>query len=182
MKYLNKNKGFTLIETMMAILVLSIALVSLLTLISGNLFYSKYIKNEITANYLMQEVIDYIRNDRDTTILYGENEDDSSNWDTFLNKYIDAGCFTDGCILDAKNETIDSCDDSNCDYLKYDSDIQNGNFYNYKYGEDTSFERIIKMEEGESSDEIVFTVTVKWKNGNLSKERSLKSNLTNWYE
>src|SRR5574344_1635091 len=95
--YIKKlNKGFTLIETMVSILILSVALAALISLISGSLFISRYNKNEITVNYLLQEVIDYVKNDRDTKI-FQEGQD----WDSFLSEYQMAGCFDDsGCKIE----------------------------------------------------------------------------------
>jgi prepilin-type N-terminal cleavage/methylation domain-containing protein len=100
---LQKNKGFTLLETLIAIFVMAVAFTSLLSLMTTTMFSARYANNEITATYLAQEAVDYIRNDRDTTAFQG------GNWNDFINHYgatlgTPSVCYsiTDpGCNLDA---------------------------------------------------------------------------------
>lgn len=65
-KIKNFNKGFTIIEALVAISILTIAVTGPLSLASKGLSYSSYAKDEITAFYLANEAIDTIRNIRDT--------------------------------------------------------------------------------------------------------------------
>lgn len=64
--------GFTLIEALVAISILTIAVTGPLSLASKGLAYSSYAKDEITAFYLANEAIDVIRNIRDTNIKSGK--------------------------------------------------------------------------------------------------------------
>lgn len=168
----NNKGGFTLIETMVAIFILSMALIALLGVISSSLFYAKYSRNEITANYLLQEVIDSVKNDRSSGILIG------ANWETFTNKY--TLCAGNGCEIDAKSGDIEEQCQSGCNSLKYDesADDGNGSFYNYTSGVTSNFNRKVVITT--NGDELDVTVTVSWKNGSVTKTRSLSSSILNW--
>lgn len=179
---IKQESGFTLIETMVAVTVLSVALAALISLTSSNLFLSRYTKNEITANYLMQEVVDYIKNDRDTQVFKG-----GVVWSDFLNKYKDAGCFDNGCRIDVSKDQVFSCErtdegdfgDLPCNVFFYDDEATNGGFFNYEKGNLDKFKRMVKMTE--NGDEVNIKIDIEWKNGNLPKSRSLESSLINWY-
>jgi prepilin-type N-terminal cleavage/methylation domain-containing protein len=63
------NKGFTLVETLAAILLLSIALAGPMTIAQKGLRASLTAKNEDTAFNLAQDAIEYVRYARDTHCL-----------------------------------------------------------------------------------------------------------------
>ena len=65
---INKNKGFTLIETIVAITILMISIVGPLALASKGIVYAEYVRDEITAFNLAQEAMESIRNIRDENI------------------------------------------------------------------------------------------------------------------
>ena len=186
-----KNRGFTLIETMVAVLILSTSLTSLLTLTSSSLFAAKYANNEITANYLLQEAVDYIRNDRDSIVFQQRNNGDATSvsWNIFLAKYgyINSTCFSpDGCYLDITEQNsfnvIRSCT-SPCTLMYFDPAANHKEFYTYStdFGLASSFRRKITMRINPTNiNELLFTVTVDWKNGNLSRSRSLNESILNW--
>lgn len=62
-------KGFTLIETLFAILIFSAALVSLLTISAKGIAATNEVKNETTAFYLSQEGLEVVRNIRDSNFV-----------------------------------------------------------------------------------------------------------------
>jgi len=186
-----KNRGFTLIETMVAVLILSTSLTSLLTLTSSSLFAAKYANNEITANYLLQEAVDYIRNDRDSIVFQQRINGDltSVSWNNFLNKYgyINSSCFSpNGCYLDITEQTplnvIRACA-SPCTLMYFDPTAHYNEFYTYRpdFGTVSTFRRTITMSINPTNiNELLVTVTVNWKNGNLSRSRSLNESILNW--
>lgn len=184
-KSLNLNSGFTLIESLFAIMTLTFTITILMTVVSGSLFSSRYSKDEIIVSYLMQEVVDYIRNDRDTTVFLN-----NGSWDDFYNHYSECSSSNGGCyfaIMGNSISSINSCD-NNCKYLYFDRNASYGSFYNYKEtaldGSDnyaTNFKRkIIVTKNPQNSDEININVNVSWKNGGTSLERNLSNTVTNW--
>jgi len=70
-----KFGGFTLIEVLAAILVLTIGLVSVLSLVSYNIKQGSQTMNQIIAFNLAQEGIEIVRNIRDTNIKQGNDYD-----------------------------------------------------------------------------------------------------------
>lgn len=177
---IKNNKGFTLIETMVAVLILSIALAALLSLTASSTFNARYANNEITANYLLQEAADYIKNDRDSTVI-------SSSFSTFKNKYGtgDSVCFNPkGCYFEpfdmsGTNQTV--CPSSSCPVLNYDSNPGAKNFYTYRTGSGITaspFTRSVYMTQ--TGDEIDALIKVDWKNGNLARSRTLRISLLDW--
>jgi prepilin-type N-terminal cleavage/methylation domain-containing protein len=186
---LQKNKGFTLIETMVAVFVLTIALAALLSLTSQNLFSARYANNEITGTYLMQEAIDSIRHDRDT-IAFQQNGI-SGDWDKFLEKY--KACFEDrGCYVEPADPlfTPEVCSTDSklgnipCPFFMYDERGSNNDYYTYKKSDEavvSKFKRQILMAlNPNNKDEVDIKVNVEWQNGTLVRSGSLYYTLLNW--
>lgn len=191
-----KNTGFTLIETMIAVFILVIAMQGMLGLIASSLFSARYAKNDITANYLIEEAVDYIRNNRDTIAFQQNDPVTSTGWSNFLNNYgyPNSLCFStlNGCKMDItpdnmSSQPITSCDGSNhgfgtvrCEVFNYDENNSN-NFYTYNPtgSVKSNFKRQIVMSLA-SSDELNIKVTVEWLNGNLVRSRTSEISLLNW--
>ncbi len=186
-KFLQKNKGFTLLETMIAVLILTVALNSLFTLVTSSLFSATYAKNKITAVYLAQEVVDYVRNDRDNTAFKGNNGGD---WTSFLAHYGSGNmCFGSyGCVVEPADTntttSVSACTSIGCPTLFYDTGATNFDYYTYKntFGSavKTSFQRQVLMSTSNGGDELDMTVTVKWMNGGVANTQILRSSLLKW--
>ena len=86
----NFKKGFTLIETLIAISILMVVMVGPLTLAQRSLSSVSLTKEKMTAYFLAQDAIEYVRSVRDGNILSG------NGWG-------------DGFLID-----MDSCLDSYC--------------------------------------------------------------------
>ncbi len=199
-----KNKGFTLVETMVAVLILTLTIVSLMTVVANSLFAARYAGDEITASYLLQEAVDYIRNDRDTSVFLqsGETGGVGGPWDIFIAKYSNCtveknligGCYLD--VVNANGGELLEFYDTNDRELYYHPEGENGSYYNYdstpNYSNPnptdpkekvvmTDFTRqILAVPNTLNPDEFNVTVTVSWKNGGLDKSRSLSTTLMRW--
>ena len=130
-------RGFTLIETLIAITILLLAITAPLQIASQALFSAFYAREQITAYYLAAEVIEYIKNSRDTTFLNDVlNNQANTNWLQGLDKCISIthdssfkGCYIETTydFYSNNDEAIKLCDlnsDSainTCPYLKFDS-------------------------------------------------------------
>jgi type II secretory pathway pseudopilin PulG len=183
----NPLGGFTLVETMFAVMILTFSIVGMMTVVASSLFSSRYARNEITANYLLQEVVDYIRNDRDTSVFLQNGRTIDNAWDVFIAKYdncsdVDRGCYFN--VLDDTLPTMCPLSETNCIDLYYDENASNSAFYVNDDGignsgkTKTGFQRkIVFVQNG---DEIDVTVTVSWLNGGLTKSRSLSTTLMKW--
>lgn len=60
-----KKRGFTILETLVAISILVLALTAPLVIVSQALQTSYFSRDQITAYYLAQEAVEYLRNKRD---------------------------------------------------------------------------------------------------------------------
>lgn len=181
----SKMSGFTLLETLIAIFVMTIAFTALLSLMTSSMYSARYANNEITSAYLAQEAIDYIRNDRDTIAFQGG---DWSGINGFIPHYGDSinktYCFdTGGCYFDVTLDRIPTniqlCG-SSCPNLNYEENPSSGGYYKYDITlPKTKFRRTVKMEMN-GTDELLVTVTVDWLNGSMPRSLVLKASLLKW--
>ena len=75
----SKVSGFTLVETLVAISILTSSIVVLMSVLASGVSNTTYAKNKIIAGYLAQEGIEQIRNMRDSAVLKAMNQGDTSN-------------------------------------------------------------------------------------------------------
>ena len=123
---LGDERGFTLVEALTAIFILTFVIVGLMTVVSSSLFAARYARDEVTANYLLQEVIDYVRNDRDTSVFLETNPGGlDTAWSEFYAKYTD--CVTNGCTIDVMtgDSSIEACSSTECPYLYLNENATN---------------------------------------------------------
>lgn len=178
-----RKRGFTLIETLVATFVLTTAIVGPLSIVAKGVFFANFAKDQITAFYLAQEAIEYVRNKRDNVTIA------SRTWSDFKANVGTSNppgihdCIVAynaaGCIIDTKYDTITACS-STCGILKQDS----SGLYNYLDGSDSPFLRTVKVYYEPSGDpnsnELRVEVRMDWQNGTLSKNFVLRESLLNW--
>jgi prepilin-type N-terminal cleavage/methylation domain-containing protein len=185
----SRQQGFTLIETMVAIFILTIALSSLISLTASSIFSARYAANEMTAGYLLQETADYIRNDRDTTVF--DNNGGGVGWATFINKYGNGAstiCFSpNGCYFEPTSIVVvppTLCPGGTCPVFNYDKASTYNAFYTYQNPTGAApsiFRRKIVMKINlNNPDELDVKITLDWYNGGSPRSRSLNISLLNW--
>lgn len=76
-----KNNGFTLVETLVAISIFTMSILGLMSVLASGISNTTYAKQKMVASYLAQEGIEHARNIRDNHVLY----DTSSGWNNFKN-------------------------------------------------------------------------------------------------
>jgi prepilin-type N-terminal cleavage/methylation domain-containing protein len=159
-----KNRGFTLIETLVAITILVSAVAAPLTLAFRGLIAAQFTKSQIIASYLAQDAVEYVRNIRDENVIRNRA------WLTGLET-----CGS-GCKVDSPNSTVDSCSGSSC-LIKKDS---SSSLYGHKsQWDDTIFSREVTV-TSINSDEAVISVTVNWQQGIVPRVYTLKETIFNW--
>lgn len=170
------KKAFTLIETMVAITILLLAIVGPMQIAANSLFAAFYARDEITAYYLAQEGIEYLRNDRD--MYFGNN---TSGWPVEFSS-CEVSATNVGCKVDLYQLTttppgtvVTACGNSSgassCGHLNYNS--QNG-FYSYDSSTGNSpskFTRTITItpdyEDDSTNDAVLVSSTISWSGGEL---------------
>lgn len=160
--------GFTLIETFVAITVLAFAIVGPLTIASRGLNATVLSRDQLTATYLAQEAIEEARFMRDTNVLRG------AGW---LDGALTAECLNKDCTVDVWDATPLAECDGTCPVLKYDSASRR---YQYSTGEDTSFRRIVRVEDTPQVFEKVISVRVEWQSGPRQHSVEVHDRIFDW--
>jgi Tfp pilus assembly protein PilV len=175
------TKAFTLVETLVAISILTLAVTGPLLIAQKGIGSSIYARDQITAFYLAQEAVEYIRNVRDTNRITGQwwlaqfsscqpynsavpacsslngmYKIDSKYLD-FTNDQGTPSDFTDDTV---NASAISTCSGS-CPVLQFDT---TNNLYTYSGGtlSPTQFTRTITINNTISSKEALVQVTIAW--------------------
>lgn len=77
------NKGFTLVETLVAIAIFTSSIIALMAVLANGISDTNYAKKKMTATYLAQEGIEYVRNMRDTSVLF-DPDGAQAGWIAFI--------------------------------------------------------------------------------------------------
>jgi len=167
-EYKIKNKkGFTLIETLVAISILLLSLSVPLTIASKGLASSFFARDQITAFYLAQDAVEYIRNSRDNSSLSG------ISWS---NEFPD----TSGAkfIVDTTDGLMEICPVNGCEPLDYNSST---GFYSHNdsIGNESIFTRSASI-QSINENEVIVSVEVSWSTGVFSRTFSIKENILDW--
>ncbi len=184
-----KKNGFTLIETLVAVAILSLAVVAPMSLVAQSLTASFYARDQVTAFFLAQEAIEAVRNIRDRNILltaYGTPTDLMSGIPTNNSPF----------LIDTRNNQITevsvSCGGSTPP-LKND-----GNFYAHgtlpcssteagwtptRFTRSVRARYVTNPDATDNLNEIIVTVTVSWRSGSLPvRSFTLSENLYRWID
>ena len=161
--------GFTLIETLVAVTILSAAVAGPMVLSIKSISSASVSQDQLVAFYLGQEVIEYVRNVRDTNLI-----NSSGDWLNGLNDCEISG--SAGCYIDViKNPvTVTDCEVACSNKLKFD-----GTNYNYTSVSDTNFIRTVKITRL-TADEAQIDVKVEWTGKYGAKTMTLQDNIFNW--
>ena len=152
-------KGFTLLETIVAVGIIMIGLVSALALVTNALFYVSNIQDRLIAVNLVEEGIEVARNIRDNNWLQ------NLSWNNGL---------ADGNYQATYNSTSLSPYSGNP--LLFDS---NTGLYSYTVGSNTNYIRQISI-SNLSNYEIRVISTVTWQRRGVTYTSSAESHLFNW--
>ena len=177
---LKSKFGFTLIETLVAISILTAAIAGPLVLSIKSIGTASVSQDQLVAFYLGQEVIEYVRNVRDSNLIGKNLEDTSFDWLKGLLEY----CEINGCYIDvvAENSQVTDCGSGGCvNKLKFD-----GKNYGYSLGVNSSFTRTVRITNlvNSNADEAQVDITMEWKSkyGNKKKTMELQDHIFNWRE
>ena len=151
--------GFTLLEVIVAISILSLGVAGALTLIQKTVAFTSLTTSRVIAVHLLQEGIEIVRNIRDKSWLEGE-------WGE--------GIQTGDREADYKSKNL------KLDYLGRYLNIDNDGFYSYSEGTPTKFKRKITISKP-SSDVIEVFVEIQWQEKGESYSLSGQENLYNWF-
>ncbi len=160
-------RGFTLLETLVAVAVLLMALLGPFSIAQQALKNAYYARDQVTAFYLAQEGVEFVRAIRDQNYLSG------AEWLTGID-----ACSGVPCIVDFPNFTYTVCPQGVCPPVKVS---QIGGLYNHVTGTDSPFTRsVILTPSASNPDQMVVSVTVSWRSSGVSRVFTIEERLFNW--
>ncbi len=161
------NRAFTLIETLVAISVLLMALIGPLAIASQSLRSAFYARDQVTAFYLGQEGVEYVRAYRDQNYLA------SQSWLSGITM-----CEDTPCMVDFPNFTHTPCINGECEPLRIS---EAGGLFNHSDGEFSRFTRSVELRSvpGEPDQRIV-SVTVSWISSGIPRTFTIQERLFDW--
>lgn len=174
-KHISTKRGFTLIETLIAISILVLAVTGAFAAAQNGLSSASFSKDQIVAFYLAEEGVEEVRNLRDQNGLA------STGWlNGIAASPTDPCYFGNACMIDAVANTISRCDNGSCPVLKQDPV---DGFFGYDSSWNNSpFSREIRVTKITPSNnhEVAVTVTVTWSKGVLSRQFKATENIFDW--
>ena len=188
-----KKQGFSLIETLIAVSILMIAIVGPLSLVQAGLFSSIHQRNQVTATYLAQEAVEYIKNLRDTSFY--ENYGDYTKWldrpsdQSLITICAGTGCYVDphgGLKLTSSSNDVFVQSISSTGFLPLMQATSTDGVFTYGYGTNGTpsiYERVVKLEPiGGGMDEVKVSVTINWKDNNMPRSYTVRENIYNYQQ
>jgi prepilin-type N-terminal cleavage/methylation domain-containing protein len=182
MMYHSFKKGFTLVEAMVSIAILSLALLGPFYAAQQSLTASNTAKDQLTASMLGQEAIEYVRSIRDGDYLYiSSNQGTTRTWMYGLDGSGGTpNCFAPNmCTVDPEQQIVTACPGGNCSpyplYINAATDLYNQS----NSGMPTTFVRSVQLTTI-SATEVKVVATVGWKYHNQPFSSSITEYLDNW--
>ena len=162
-KFCKNTRGFTLLEMIVAIFIVTVALIGIMSLIHRSIVSAQISYSKLTAAYLAQEGLEIIRNIRDSNWL-AQSQNPNIPWDQNLNIGEWEVSYTDFTLTPYQGRN-----------LKID-----GGFYNYTRGIETKFKRKITLHKPQPNI-IAVSVEVTWQERGIPYSVSIKENIYNWW-
>lgn len=170
-KNIKTSKGFTIIELMVAIVVLSFGIMGAYGAFFPLINATYNISYKFTAVYLAQEGLEIVRNIRDTNFIT------SAEWSDGLLE-CSLGCQLDyktGTTVETLSNRLRAYDPS--EFLKINED----GLYGYDSGTTTKFKRKVTIDDQLGTDVLKVTVVVTWDYNNKPFSFETIGYLYNWY-
>jgi prepilin-type N-terminal cleavage/methylation domain-containing protein len=171
-KFLKINKGFTLLEVIIAIFIISVGVGGVAAMMPSLISGSSLNQSRLTAAYLAQEGIEIVRSIRDTNWLEDHYGGTPVDWNDGLDPCA-SGCEVDYTFIAESLPLLPAYGSGR--YLNIDP---NG-LYGYDGSVRTKFKRKITVEE--NSDILTITVNIYWDDRGKSYEFPVQEKLYKWY-
>lgn len=170
----NTSKGFTLIETLIAISILVLAVTGAFAAAQNGISSAIFSKDQIVAFYLAEEGVEGVRNVRDQNGLIG------TFWLDNLAQQAGDPCYVGHfCSVDSIVNELQDCGTESGSCPDLQQDPVNGFFgYNEEW-DPTSFNREIRLIPV-NDHEVIIEATVRWSKGLVSRSFTARESIFNW--
>lgn len=179
----HRPRGFTLVETLVAISIITTAIVGPFSAIQYAVTTANASRDRLIAVSLAQEAVETVRSVRDGNFLYVAAGNPDRGWLYAMDgSGSTANCFAAaGCTIDAANYAIAACPSSgSCSPVRLNSSQK---LYNQApvsaTNPATRFTRTVKL-TSISATEIQVTVTVTWSTNRQPYTVTVTDTLTKW--
>ena len=182
--HIPSRRGFTIIETLVAVAVLLLSIITPLTIAEKGLASAEAARTEITAFYLGQEAVEYVRSVRDSNAIGGKGG--QSNWLQGLSQ-----CATSsGCGIDSTasgSGQIITCNpgNDNCTLYTYTGLVTElRGLFGHRTSTGwtrTDYTRVVHLQDVLSDVETEVKVTVTWPTRFGTRSIDVVEHIFNWY-
>ena len=162
-KFNKDDKAFTLVEVLVALLILLIVISASVSVVNQALGATQNIRSKFIASELAQEGIELARNIRDGNWI--ENMESATSWDD--------GLPSGDWEIDYQSQSLSS-------YMGNNLKIDSNGFYNYLTGTETDFVRKITLEK-KSDNQLRVISDIKWTEKGKDYNFTAIEDLYNWY-
>ena len=162
---LQGKRGFTLVETLVAITVLLFAITGPLTIAAQSLYTARLTKDRLVAVYLAQEGIEIIRRNKTTNLIQARD------WLFGMDN-----CINGLCTISALGASTACTGD--CPQLKFDA--ASGIYTYAPTASESPYTRSIQIEEIAEDREVRVTSEVRWSSGRNTHSAALEENILRW--
>lgn len=176
--------GFTLVELLVAISILSLSILATFTAVSNNIKGQNFAEDQVVAYYLADEGIESIRNIRDNNAIANVAALGAGTAQVSWLNGIDNKCANNACVVDAPLNTVTVCSGNiyTCPVLNMNT---TSGLYGYTSGGSwvaTQFTRSIYISPvgGSHTTETIVNVVVMWTTNGVSKTYTLSENIKPW--
>ncbi len=161
-------RAFTLLETLVAVAVLLMALLGPFSIAQQSLKSAYYARDQVTAFYLAQEGVEFVRAIRDQNYLAG------NDW----LEGIGATCTGVPCTVDFPNFVYAACPQGACAKVRL---TETGGLFNHQSGEPSPFTRSVLLTMSPTNpDQVIVSVTLAWTSAGVPRVFTLQERLFNW--
>lgn len=185
------NSGFTLIETLVAITILVMAVITPFYSINRALIASYTARDQLAATSLAAEGLEYVHGVRDANYISNYNGNTPVSWMGSLdgttgvglyNQATNADCFSRSCVVDMYTHRATMCAADDPDCLLKPLYLSAPLYNQTKTGTATRFSRAISLTQINAT-EVLVKVRVSWKvNNNVPYNVTVTEYLDNWLE
>ncbi len=176
-KTLKLNKGFTLLEVIIAIFIISVGVGGVAKIMPSLIAGTSVSQSRLVVAYLAQEGVEIVRNIRDTNWLEDHNRGDSTPWDEGF--FSPVNC-ANGCEIDYTGLTLE--DPLFAVYSGRKLKIDPNGFYKYNCPgcPDAKFDRKITITP-DGSDILIIKIDISWQDRGKFYNFPVQEKLYKWY-
>lgn len=184
------TRGFTLVETLVAISLLLIAVVGPMTFLTRSSQSTEVANQQIPAVFLAQEGLELVQRERENEFLQWFGNTSHQAWTGFRNTFEDCEGSANQCAIAVDGSgsiSVTECSATANNCFLYYNDSNNRSRYTYDSSGGavaTPYRRYIYVEEVDASREVRVVSRVEWRSGSLIEQQvaEVETALLNIYD